>query len=1014
MRWQSIGWRLNAVFVAIVSVVLACFSWSSYQDSRARREWSLENDLDNLETRLSINLAEPMWRFDKDLLQQNLEAEIKPPIKSILVRLPKDNSVFAVASSSEGAAEDPYEVQRIFSLIFTNQGQKILTAHVEVHSTRAIIIRELRDLVIRRIVETVIFIALLVPTLSFSLFFLVLKPMRVVQKALDSAAQERGEGRLERLASRRKDELGDLVQGFNRIAQRLSSDLSRRISAEKETRLAYERQEVLMCALEQSRKEAEQASLTKSAFLANMSHEIRTPMNAILGMSYLLQQQTLGDKQRYYVQRIEQAGEHLLGIINDILDFSKVEAGKLHIESIEVDLDNVLENVATLVAEKAQAKGLELLFDIAPDVPVALVGDPLRLGQILINYANNAVKFTEHGEITIVVNLQQDLGESVVLHFSVRDTGIGLTPAQMSRLFQSFEQADSSTTRRYGGTGLGLVICKHLAELMGGEVGVESQEGIGSTFWFTARLRKREGVMGRRQPAMDFRGRKLLVVDDNGPARQVLATMLDTLSFDVETVASGKAALASIQAADHSKTPFDVILLDWQMPGMDGIETAQVVREMPLRNPPHLMLVTAHGRDEVTARAREVGIREILLKPVSQSALFDSVIRLLNGDSKASDVLPPAAHSRGAPGQKADLRGRRVLLVEDNEINQEVAAGMLHAVGMHVDVAANGLDALEKVQGAPFDVVLMDMQMPVMDGIMATREIRKLPQFKQLPIIAMTANAMPSDRERCLQAGMVDFVAKPIDPEELWCALLRWTPVAVTADKSNPARDAPNALVASPSKDARSNDISIQGLDFGQGLHRLGGDLQLYLSLLRKFSASQRDVAARIEAALKDKDMELAQRLAHSLKGSSGNVAAVDICRAADALEDALRHRPDQAVDRLQKLQEAVEPFMSALDAHFAQTSRAVDEDRSTVTDADRSTVTDADRSAQGNALEQLLILVAQDDAGAGAWLQQYSEVLRQPLGDRYERLVQALERFDFASAQTELSGFESQYSPGE
>ncbi|MFA5181544.1 MAG: response regulator [Syntrophales bacterium] len=517
---------------------------------------------------------------------------------------------------------------------------------------------------------------------------------------------------------------------------------------------------------------AEAASQAKADFLANMSHEIRTPMNAIIGFSSLTMKTALDKKQRDYVRKIQQSGTHLLGIINDILDFSKIEAGKLSVEHTEFELEKMMDNVSNLVSEKATSKGLELIFKVEKGTPNYLVGDPLRMGQILVNYSNNAVKFTEKGEIVISVQVAEETEDDVLMRFSVRDTGIGLTEEQMGKLFQSFQQADTSTSRKYGGTGLGLAISKKLANLMGGDVGVESVYGQGSTFWFTARLGKGVAKARKFVPDPDLRGRRVLIVDDNEMSRVVLSDMLTGMTFIVKDVDSGKAALEEIRAAAAAGQAYEIILIDWQMPGMDGIETARAIRKIPIAPLPHMIMVTAYGREEVFKEAPLAGLEEVLIKPVSSSTMFDTIMQLLGGERDKSE---DRGHEEMPPVEELSaLKGAAVLLVEDNEFNQQIASELLTSMGFVVDIAEDGRKSLEMITSRSYDVVLMDMQMPVMDGVTATMEIRKQETFRDLPIIAMTANVMEADVKRCADAGMNDHVGKPIDPDELFDKLVKW------------------------------------------------------------------------------------------------------------------------------------------------------------------------------------------------------------------------------------------------
>jgi two-component system sensor histidine kinase/response regulator len=737
--------------------------------------------------------------------------------------------------------------------------------------------------------------------------------------------------------------------------------------------------------MRRARALAEDAARMKSDFLANMSHEIRTPMNAIIGMAYLALKADPTPRLRDYLRKIQASSQLLLGIINDILDLSKIEAGKMVVERTEFDLEQVLGNVTNLIAEKAASKGLELIIDVADEVPTNLVGDPLRLGQILVNYANNAVKFTEHGEIEICIALAQAVDDEVLLRFSVRDTGIGLSEEQRGRLFKNFEQADSSTTRKYGGTGLGLVIAKQLAELMGGEVGVDSETGSGSTFWFTARLGRSAEKVRSLQPNTELRGRRLLVVDDSDTAREVICDMLRGMSFQVTAVPCGALAVAELARAAASGEPYEIAFLDWQMPAMDGIASAAKIRQLGLDPPPHLVMITAYGRDELFKSAEAAGIADVLIKPLSASLLFDTVMRLLGA---VVDESPgPLVAASSLELRLASIAGARVLLVEDNDLNQQVASELLAGAGCTVELAENGQVALDKVRRQAFDVLLMDMQMPVLDGIAATHEIRKLREPRDLPIIAMTANAMQGDRERCLAAGMQDHVAKPIDPDDLWRALLKWVKPRSAAPAAIPGERS-----AGGEQGAAEPLTPIAGVDLALGLKRALGKNALYRSLLRKFIAGQARAPEQIVAALEANDWPGAERLAHTLKGTAATIGASGVSEIAARLEASIRARaPRPAIDAM--VSELSPPLAALVDA----LSQALPAEA-------RGAAPVAVDPVQLRVLAaQLAARLADNDSEAIDLFERNAELFRSAFGDHYWPIEEAIRNFDFELALAAL-----------
>jgi PAS domain S-box-containing protein len=658
-------------------------------------------------------------------------------------------------------------------------------------------------------------------------------------------------------------------------------------------------------AVQQARIVAEEASRTKSDFLANMSHEIRTPMNAILGMTHLALRAHPTEQQRGYLTKIGNAAQSLLSIMNDILDFSKIEAGKLELEHIAFSLDDVWNNLVDIVGQRAQQKKIAIVLSVEPETPRHLKGDPLRLGQILINLVNNAIKFTEKGEIAVKV-MSEELSPGLEqLRFSVSDTGIGMSADQVANLFQSFNQADTSITRKYGGTGLGLAISKQLCELMGGTISVESEPGKGSTFVFTANF----GIAAANLPVQspvrlsEFLRKKILIVDDSELTRAALVAMLLANGFVGRAVSSGEEALLVLTGASQAGESFDLVLMDWRLPGIDGIDAGRRIKErLALSSVPAVLMISAFDREEVMKGNHGLALEGFLSKPVNEALLIANIAQIFSAkpDKTASGALPEAAMNA------TDLTGRRVLLVEDNEINRDLATELLADLGILVTIAVNGREGVDSVAAEPFDLVLMDIQMPIMDGLAATKLIRFEERFRSLPIIAMTAHAMSGDRERSLNAGMNDHLTKPINPKTLTEALTRWMPATV----AQPEPKVEPVELAPPEDGVPAH---LPPFDIQAALEWTNGKPTLLRKMLLRFGGQFENTGAELREHMAKGGVADAERLAHSLKGVAATLEAGGLARAAYSVELAFRTKDMEALGSLiDALEKELAPAIAA------------------------------------------------------------------------------------------------------
>ena len=862
--------------------------------------------------------------LDKDsrLIEALLRLERQPEAKDILHRLREALQQRNAFSNENTAATEQLQ----------KNGEQMADLETLLYDTSRVLLQKVRDLFLQQLNEqrtitadtgrTLLFF--LISALVCGVIFAALLSQHVTGAIMRSLhfAQSVSKGDLsKRLPVRGGDELNQINQAMNSMLDTLNSKIEE--AHQKELEAIEARHQA-----EKAQSAAEEASRTKDDFLARMSHEIRTPMNAIIGLGHLCQQTRLDEQQRQYMHKILGSANELLGILNEILDFSKIEGGKLELDRIPFQLNVVMDNLWRILSQRAKAKGLDFVYHLDRHIPSVLVGDPLRLTQVLINLTGNAVKFTDKGAVAVTVRCMDSSPAHVTLRFRIKDTGIGMTPEQFHHIFQPFTQADGSNTRRFGGTGLGLSVSQRLVALMEGSMEAESNPDGGSVFSFTVSFKV--GAGSAPQPLRTVQDMRVLVVDDSPLALQVTAANFASLGMDVDCVESGAEALRTLAVAEQNSMPYHLIILDWRMPEMDGLETARRIRQAGTAyEPPAIILHSDYELHQIQAQALAAGVTAFLPKPATANAFYSAITEALGHTLEPQDQAEHPAPEQGAP------LSSRILLVEDNEINQEIACELLKMAQVDVDTVNNGQEAVEAVACTPYALIFMDVQMPVMDGLEATRRIRAAGHV--MPIIAMTAHAMRGDKDISLAAGMNDHLTKPLDPEALFATLNHWLPLPVAQVSGQPSAQSssqtPSAhslqgAASAPTRYLRSQlPERIEGFNLSAGLAAVGNNEKLYADLLGKFATRYATITEDITNSLQHNDLETAVRLAHTVKGIAANLGAESLAEAAGALEKTITHDPSMTTPHLKtlvlRLADAVNAVRAALDSRGAHSDNA-------------------------------------------------------------------------------------------